>query len=323
MTQLADFSFVINRSLGTIHLNSVGASLTTNTLAANVSFVQYDSDVGTGRITYNDRPALPELFTDPSPYQTYINQWITAAASFSPALTLAQARAVKNGLIDSIWAGKRQAPISVVTSLGTYNFDANDILSGALNIGAWMPAVASLIAQGTVPQFAAINTAITNMLTTINAAIAALTNSVNVDIVGGAGLEVQINTALSRICSEGNQDFTDIITQLNTLTGGGYTPVPQTLDYTTVSVSAVTGGSGAYTPPSALTALPTLTAPVKMLPVGSTSYPAFTLADQFAVLTAIQTQRANELAVRATKQAAVAALATVANVIAYDTTTGW
>ena len=48
--------------------------------------------------------------------------------------------------------------------------------------------------------------------------------------------------------------------------------------------------------PSALTA-------VKPLPIGSTSYPAFTVSDLNAVRAAAQTQLANETAVRATKQA--------------------
>jgi hypothetical protein len=289
--------FQLDSKKSTVRLFGLTQPITSNSLATNVSFVQWDGITGVGKITYNDRLPLPEQFTDPSPYQTYVNQWMTAGANLlTNPLSLAQAQAVKSSLIDSIWAGKRQAPISVTTSLGAYSFDASDVLSGALNIGAWLPAVASIITE---------------------------VNAINSDVASAiASLISYINSGFTSSDNQINSYTSTLTTQLNAnwhyFTGNSY-PVPDpTQSASSISVGAIP--SSIYSEPAALT---TLTSPVKMLPIGSTSYPAFTLADLFAVLTAVQTQRANELAARATKQAAVAALTTVANVIVYDATTGW
>jgi hypothetical protein len=286
---IVNIGFAIDCVNDLLYIDNVSMQMTSNALAGNIKTVIY-STTKSGMIVYNDRPPIPETFVDPSPYQVYIEDWMTLAAAASPPLTLAQAQAIKNGLIDGIWIARSQAPVSVVTSLGTYSFSLTpgDPIC-VLNDSA-LPAI-----SGVVAQFGAINTAIENMLATINAAIDTA------------------NTDLSGLASGANAGLASIVTQINTADGETVLTDPPT-----ITVTGLTDGS--YAAPAALGSL---SAPVKMMPIGSTSYPAFTVADLFAVLSAAQTQIANETAVRATKQAAVNALSTVTSVISYDATAGW
>ena len=285
------------------------------------------------------------------------------ASPFTTPLTLAQAQAIKSSLVDSIWSVKRQANVSVATSLGTFSFDASDDdLSNALNCSSWMPAVSALISQiGSVG--GASSSVISSLVNSINTVVV---NGVNSIVVGG------INTDLSALVTSINSDLTNLLFDINsemntaasnvgniaTVTNanlsGITTEINLTIDqvntafgldiphstYTNMGGAGFSGGVGAgvgsvvagsavgtigtvsatYSGPGAP---PSLTAPVMMLPVGSTTYPAFTLADQFAVVTAIHAQRANEAAARAVKQAAISALSTISDVVAYDATTGW
>jgi hypothetical protein len=312
---MANLFFSIDTVNSRIYVNNISYPLTSNTLATNVSMIRYSTQDG-GSIIYNDRPPLPDQFSDPSPYQPYINAWLTAASSDNPALTLEQAQAIKNGLIDGIWSVKRQANVSVATSLGTYSFDSSDDdLSGALNSASWMPAVANIIGSP-------------------SGVIASLVNSINSVIVGGindtvvAGINSELNVAatdVGNIANVTNANLSGITGELNQVISAvnnfDSTIIPIS-NYTPMGGAGFSGGVGGICQVSAAAGT-SLTASVKMLPVGSTTYPAFTLADQFAVVTAIQTQRANEAAVRAVKQAVVDALSTISAVIAYDATTGW
>ena len=126
MTQM-NLSFVIDAARATMRLSGIRAPVVTSgNLAANVAYVNFDTVSG-GNILYNDRPQIPETFSDPSPYQALLNQWIAAMSSSTPALTLAQSQAIKCSLVDAISSVKRQAPISVATSIGTKNWDASDL----------------------------------------------------------------------------------------------------------------------------------------------------------------------------------------------------
>jgi hypothetical protein len=91
---------------------------------ANIYIVDWGGKDGT--ILYTDRVGVREKFSDPSPYQTYINRWMLAAqdpnqnelgAPSVQPITLAQAQAVKTSLINSLFDLKRQAPIDVTITV--------------------------------------------------------------------------------------------------------------------------------------------------------------------------------------------------------------
>jgi len=62
----------------------------------------YDVDIG-------NTVGLSTAFTDPSPYQSQFNDFITAAAAMTPPLSLARAIAYKQKLVDAVYNSKRAA----------------------------------------------------------------------------------------------------------------------------------------------------------------------------------------------------------------------
>jgi hypothetical protein len=304
----------------------VVAAPITGALASNINTVFYQN--GGGWTIFNDRPPVPETFTDPSPYQGYIEEWMQSVSLRATApLSLAQAIAVKAALIDAIWAVKRQAPVSVITSLGTFSFDATDLTGvqaqGALVANSIVPTINSLISDIT-----AINTDIGTLVAALNSAVNGAFSSHNSSVI----------TSLGDIVTTGNSITGNIESTLNGWGGGTGTLIIQ-LSTQGISVSnfsnmAFTGLStvnptaptisvsySGPTPPATLSG--GLSGSANFIPIGGTSYPAFTTADQIAIVSAAMTQRNNKQLVRYQKQAALAALATIAAVIAYDTTTGW
>lgn len=311
--------FFVSRPENLMCIDNVAVNMDCSSLDPGINYVVWNEN-GSGFLEPSSGIALRTPFSDPSPYQALINLWMATQAAATPALTLAQAQAVKSELVDAIWLVKAKANVTVSTSQGSFTFDAGNDMQAALNMAAWMPAVAQLIAQ-TV----ALNAATGNMMTSVNTTFSNLVAEINAMITaGGSG----IDAALANLAAQVDTYTAGIASQLNInwdfLNNSAGIPVPDQIQngssLTTPTVSTISGVSGSYTGP---TALPTLTAPVKMLPVGATVYPSFTLADLFAVVTAIQNQRANETLTRSTKQVAIAALATVANVITFDATSGW
>jgi|SRR5579871_850470 len=280
------FKLLIDQTKLVVYLAGIKQTLAVGLLPANVNFVQWDGGSNSGQVTYNDRLAIPETFTDPSPYQTCINAWMTGAAAGSPALTLAQAQAVKGSLIDAIWTSKRQVPVTVTTSLGSYSFAADEATLGS----SWLAAVATLIT--------AVNTLETGL-----ASVAAGFNS------DQAALISALNSYTSTIATGITANWTYLI-------GTASIPVPTA----TTPASSFSEPTVTYTAASAIAAL---SASVQMLPVGANSYPAFTLADQFVVLAAIYAQRNAKALTRSQKQIALAALTHTADAISFDATTGW
>ena len=161
--------FVIDAAGKAMSVGGVRLPIGVAGLATNISSIYWStsanptSGVVGGSIIYNDRPTIPEQFLDPSPYQTYLNEWMTAAT----ALTLAQARAIKGAYAQTVYAYKRQLPVTVTLSTGSHTFpcDNNPLLLGAAvnGIGASVNAVPAAINSSIVSnldsQFAALNAA--------------------------------------------------------------------------------------------------------------------------------------------------------------------
>jgi hypothetical protein len=321
--------FFISRKDNLVAIDNVAASVDCSSLDTTVAYVIWNEN-GSGFVEPATGVALRTTFTDPSPYQTIIDAWMTA--QIANGLTLAQAQMVKTEFVQAIYLSKIQAPVSVATSLGTFSFDPTDILSGPLNIGSWLPAVAALISDLNTTQ-TDIATAISDLVTSLNTQLgdigttfgevntytASEASSLNGILNGTFG---SINSYTNALASTLSSNFLTInetvATSVDTTFAG--TTLGTSNDLVGSTLGTTFEASGAYTGPSAISAL---TAAVKMLPIGQTSFPNFTLADQFAVITAIQNQRNNETVVKATKNAVIAGLTTVANVIALDVTTGW
>jgi hypothetical protein len=125
--------FWIRPSSGVVAIDDASISgIDCSSIPSNVQTVfwygaKQSGDPSSGEILYNDRVAVREPFTDPSPYLPLINNWMLAAAgrlfgaspphqvvktSLPPQLSPAQAIAIKGGLLDALFAVKRQAPLN-------------------------------------------------------------------------------------------------------------------------------------------------------------------------------------------------------------------
>lgn len=263
-----------------VSISGVSSGVATN-LAANVGFVRFENAVGS--IIYNDRPAIPDTFTDPSPYQSYLNAWITAQAALQTnPLTLAQAQAVKVALVQAVYAVKRQQPVTVTVNSTSYQWDASDI---AL---ARMAAVAgNLYADPT-----------NSLVTTLNS----WATSFNT-------LQSNLNTFATNLQTTFNNETSATNTKESGITGWVTLTAP-----TSPSSPAV----GNESPLSSLSA-----GTIQIVPVGATAAVTMTPTDLKNIMAAIATQNTNEAVVNANKTAAVNALSTISAVAAYDATTGW
>jgi hypothetical protein len=112
--------FLIDVQSGLMSVNGVPAAISMSGLPAGVTQVAF-GDPGSGTVLSGGNWTGATSFSDPSPYQSYYNAWMTAMG-----MTLSQAQAAKIALVNSIYQVKRQAAVSVAVTAGTYNWDASD-----------------------------------------------------------------------------------------------------------------------------------------------------------------------------------------------------
>jgi len=279
-------SFFIDVVRLRIYVSGVHTTFT-NSLAANVANVSFNmlAGNGVGQILYNDRPPIQEAFTDPSPYQSYINQFISGLAG----LTLAQAKQIKIDLINAIYPVKKSAAVSVTVSAGTYNWDASD---EALAMYAMESSSAVITRLNTT------NSSLTSMVSDLNVWAAHFNAQVTSD--------TNLNNALVSWWTAYAEPTVD-----NVL--GIVSPAINT-NYT----AAATDASLTETFPSAGTP-----GTLSEVPLNATAAVSLTPADLQLIVNAVQTQRIAKLVTCNTKIAAVNSLSTVAAVAALDVTTGW
>jgi hypothetical protein len=266
-----NFLFLRAENVGCI--DNATVQMDCSTLPANVGKVIWN-DASSGWLEYNDRPKLREPFADPSVYQPQINTALTALAAAALPLTLAQAQATKQTLIDALYEMKRTNPITVVVSVGSKSWDGSDE------------------ALATMTEQIAVSTAgfsTTSLVTQINAMI----NKLNPDM---ATLKANFDNLILGTIAAGATAWVWQGTKPPSPVGG---------------YATVTGGGGVTG------------GPFPWLPLGATATVNLTLNDLVAIVNAVVTRRQSVAGTRASKKAAVAALATIPAVIAYDVTTGW
>jgi hypothetical protein len=295
--------FLLVRSENLVVVDNAELTISCAALPTNVEMVVYNEI--DGKIEYNDRPSVRIAFTDPSPYQTLINSWITAAAAQTPALQLAQAKQVKNDLIDGVFHHKRRLPFT----LGPWQYDARDDNVQALDLLVQSNASASSENSGLI---GSINTAFSNLVNALN------TN------VG------QHNTSAGAVNAWSNSNYlawtktigSGILIAGSSLYALGYpfgdAPVPP--------------GQGGFVLMNSLSA-PTVsgtvntslsyTGSVTHQPLNATSPQTIDTNSVHNAITGIASRRNTLNADRMAKKAAVNALTTIPAVVAYDATTGW
>jgi hypothetical protein len=340
--------FTIIRSESLVIIDNAVATIDVSSLPTNVEIVVYQEI--DGKIEYNDRPSLRLPFTDPSPYQSLLNAWITNQATVTPALQLAQAKQVKNDLVEGIFHHKRRLPYAY----GAWSYDAHD--ESVTNL--------DLLVQATI------DTSV--LVASINAAFATITSQVNNTVVGGVndtvvggvnntvvgGVNGTVVPGVNAMVAANNNSAAAVNnwSNLSSLNWGRVlimsTP---TLPYNAMSPGNMSGptggasgpgtpgagpGSGGFQNMANIAGIGTIggigtiagatvsggtghAGNITHQPLNAAAPQSIPAADISAALQGIANRRNTLNSNRLTKRVAINALTTIAAVVAYDATTGW
>jgi hypothetical protein len=288
--------FVISRSEGIVSIDNQPLVINTSSVPANVAIVVYDCSSGAGSIEYNDRLRILEPFIDLTPYASFINAWLTAAAAITGMpVTLAQAKTVKLGLVDGIFNSKRQLPISYAGR--TWDATDQSMLGMQAAIAAWD--IAQSITNGD-NQFS---------------------NNVN-----AISLQTPRTADVSASAISPTTDTIDSIC---------LAPVDGQHDANWYWGSAGPGVTGVYggdvtQQPNVSMSKSQINAPLQIVgppidwpPLNSTVTVSLAMSDMRTLIATIQQRRTTLQNTRLAKINAINAMGTIAAVIAYDVTTGW
>jgi hypothetical protein len=105
-----------------VSIDGVAFPVASPALDASIDYVTWADD-GVGTVQYAGH-LLRAIFGDVSPYQPFVNAWMSAAGA---ALTLAQARIVKAELVATIAIAKRQRPVTATAGGVSRTWDGSDI----------------------------------------------------------------------------------------------------------------------------------------------------------------------------------------------------
>jgi hypothetical protein len=291
--------FVISRDEGIVSVDNQPLAVATSSVPANVAMVAFDCSGGAGNVEYNDRLRLLEPFIDVTPYLALINAWLSAAAMMGMPITLAQAKMVKIGLVDGIFNSERQLPIDTQN----YTWDASDpsFLGMQAAVMAWDVA-------GAITQADATFAANVNGMTVQTPHTGVAANAI-------AGVYSSIANYFSA-----SWPYSGTRPPL----GGSWGP-------STNYVYSVYGGDVTQqpnvgmqkSPINAPSASVLAGPPIDWPPINSTVLVRLSMASMRAIIWAIQWRRTQLQTTRLFKESAINALTTIADVIAYDVSSGW
>lgn len=340
--------------------NASVTGILTTTAPLHVSFVEWRE--GKGEVEYDDRPPLREATYDVLPYCPFFDQFLTKLTAVVPPITLAQAQKVKIDLVADVYNTKRQLPYHYPVAAGDYSWDASDdamfsstipaIQNSTASINALAAALNSVVAHynsnfvGIINQNAGIgNTLVGQINASVNARMSEINswvvdphnNSLNTYTPIGDSLVAYINDIILGVIGDalGGPNTINNTLQHTTnpesppygLRGAiAHTAISWANPYFATYVNNIGVAPGTfnvataapYTPLGPVTNVNAL-----WIPFGGTAAVTVTPPEQAGIMNGIAA-RSNDLAVkRNTKAGQIKALTTVAQVIAYDVTTGW
>jgi hypothetical protein len=347
--------FLIDHIQSQMSVDNATLTINTSGLAANIDYVSWDGTDEDGEIQYNDRVVQKVQFNDPSPYQTYLNQWLTAAAAGTPALTTGQAQAIKLNFAKALFDIKRTSPIAYTVSAGAYSWDCTDESQGAM----CMAASAGVTTSTTITEF---NNALLGMQNQLNGNTDTIVaNMANVGIhwpIGWWGVSIYTLAATSdfysALIAPLNTAFLNLTNSINGWMSGvngatwptlshptyptfstiGYVSVPNTLPLA-ASVNAslkslvdqfnanIVAHVNNYTNPQHGTAAVLPNNQTAWTPIGLVSPVGLSGPEWTGLLSAITSRRLSLLQSWLAIQNSLNALASVAAVVSFDVTIGW
>lgn len=341
--------FFISRASNLVAIDNVALKMDCSALPSNIRYVIWNES-NSGFVEYNTGIALRVPFSDPSPYLGVIAEWLNIQAIATPALTLAQAQSLQAAFVEILFAVKRQLPLPCAVGAGSFTWDASDQGIAALTTASNGPA---MLWQGIVTGF---NTWIGSLTVAPSSSPASL-NQAFYGTINGVGQSLgsgdwQIPTLT---VGGGSADVAALVSLINTWIAGGLQSTFNTIEsnpsFTPPTVPQISGSAppsvapvlalintwitqqlnpaivlamsvvNANVPIAPIVGLPTIS--VSWIPLGQTSPVTLTPVDIAEILSALAVRTGNLQATRLIKEAAIAALLTVADVIAYDVNAGW
>ena len=227
-------NFVIVRSDGVMTIDNAALAMDVSSLPSNIEVVAWRGN--SGIIEYNDRPRVLTLFTDPSPYQSLVNAWMTAQAAASPALTLAQAKAIKSDFVDGIFAGKRIAPVAYA---GFY-WDASD------------ESVLAMLQSLAVGTLGAVEDSSGGIVGEVNTALGQIIGQVNTALgradTAFATVASRVNAALGTLAYQGNVAIATVVSNANGAFSGTASDINGSIvaRYSAANVNAAADRANSY-----------------------------------------------------------------------------
>jgi hypothetical protein len=318
--------FWIRPSSGVVAIDDASISgIDCSSIPSNVQTVfwygaKQSGDPSSGEILYNDRVAVREPFTDPSPYLPLINNWMLAAAgrlfgaspphqvvktSLPPQLSPAQAIAIKGGLLDALFAVKRQAPITFQGQ----TYDGGDKETSAM---------ANAISGAAQQVIDSANSQVNSALSTLAATVQSQSNAAL------AGTSSNIGTVLSSYGSSLTTNLLQFAANINVLIAdpvivASVFPIPAgEVTWDPVGPSNPTAQTVSITPPTVNVQGPAISWPNSSGAVQNLSF-----AQMSGLLKALADRRATLQTTHLAMKAAIAAQTSVAGVAGLDITTGW
>lgn len=286
--------FVIATFEGVVSIDNQPLGVDTTSLPANVAVVAYDCSSGAGNIEYNDRLRILEPLLDPTPYQVVLNNWLKVAAALTAMpVTLVQAKHVKIGIVNGIYNGKRQLP---VTAIG-HTWDASD-------------------------------TAYADMQAAITSATPGMIDSLTIQ----ANTSIHSDTPVQSTPAQSQGAYASAGGSATYVTGGTQsTGIPYTVSLYTASssfVTAVAGGQISQQPQYVISNPTQIISPnqnttANFTPLNETTALTLTVGQIGQIVATIQGRRSALQTVKVNKTNSINALTTVNAVISYDATTGW
>ena len=306
--------FTIANAQGAMSIDNLRLLISTSALASNIEFVTWGGN--SGFIWFNDRAGVNAELTDPSPYQPFVNLWLTAAETATPALTLAQAQQIKSDFVDAIFTTKRQSPIAFTVSAGAFSWDCSD----------------ESVTQMSLALGSATTSQTGSLVSSTNTAFSGLSGSVD-----SSSLVSAINTALGTVVSQANTALGNLVLEIVAAIGPTDGSVAGTINYAIINGTPsipvadpvgefLTGGITVSGGSSLSLGSESVSAPLgtfSWTPIGRTSPVTLSATEFPALISAISSRRATLQANRLTLKASVAAAASIPAVIAIDVTSGW
>lgn len=342
--------FYINPGDGIISVDGYQIQpVTVSGLASNISYVQWD-ETSLGLIVYKDQAPTFQSFSDPSPYQSNINAWMSSAAGLAltlaqqamvstPLLAVAQAQMVKIDLTNAIYDFKRQSAIQFAVSSGDAGYNAGVVAAspgGVYNwdcsdesLNAMTMAMSSAILSGTssavnTSLVNAINTALSTVTTRANGSLTALLSNVNSAFVAFTNV---LNSAMQLIFGTVTAAFPYLISSIDNALATSSTTLASNADIGPSGWSIGPGNAGStgtnFTAPTLIGSPWSLVSSVQWIPIGQTSPVTLSGTEFSSLVAAVVARRASLNQAKQTALASIAATSSVAQVIAFDATAGW